>query len=249
MGRDLLISDLHLSQERPSTTARFLEFLQGEAALARALYVLGDLFDYWIGDDELTAPGADSLAREVAAALRALAHGGTAVYVMQGNRDFLLGSRFLAACGALPLADPTLAEIGSVKTLLMHGDTLCTDDLDYLAWRRTARSASWQSEFLAAPIAERRDRSRALRSESEARKRTKSAAIMDVSPDAVREAFRRHEVARLIHGHTHRPGHHELEVDGRPCERWVLPDWYQSGGYLSAEDGALRLVEFSPAVP
>ena len=247
MGRDLLISDLHLSEERPSTTACLLEFLKSEAAYAQALYILGDLFDYWIGDDELTAPDADSLAREVASALRTLAHGGTAVYVMQGNRDFLLGSAFLAACGALPLSDPTVAEVGGVATLLMHGDTLCTDDLDYMAWRSTARSASWQAEFLAAPIAERRARSRALRSESEARKRTKSAAIMDVSADAVHEAFRRHKVTRLIHGHTHRPGHHELEVDGQRCERWVLPDWYQSGGYLRAEDGTARLVDFSPA--
>ena len=247
MGRDLLISDLHLSEERPPITDRLLQFLKDEAASARALYILGDLFDYWIGDDALRGPDADTLAREVAAGLHALAHGGTAVYVMQGNRDFLLGSEFLAACGALPLADPTVAEVGGVDTLLMHGDTLCTDDLDYMAWRSTARSARWQTEFLAAPIAERRARSRALRTESEARKRTKNMAIMDVSPAAVREAFRRHNVTRLIHGHTHRPGRHEFEVDGRRCERWVLPDWYQTGGYLRAEDGTARLIDLSPA--
>ena len=247
MGRDLLISDLHLSEERPSITGCFLQFLKGEAASARSLYILGDLFDYWIGDDALREPDADTLAGEVAAGLRTLALGGTAVHVMQGNRDFLLGGEFLAACSALPLADPTVAEIGGVETLLMHGDTLCTDDLDYIAWRRTARSAQWQAEFLAAPIAQRRARSRALRTESEARKRAKSMAIMDVNPDAVREAFRRHKVARLIHGHTHRPGQHELEVDGRRCERWVLPDWYRSGGYLRAEDGAARLIDLPPA--
>ncbi len=246
MGRDLLISDLHLSDERPSITSLFFEFLKGEATRSRTLYVLGDLFDYWVGDDTLTAPDDDSLARDVTAALRTLARAGTAVYVMQGNRDFLLGHEFLAACDALALADPTVADIGGVKTLLMHGDTLCTDDADYLAWRGTARSASWQADFLAAPISERRARSRALRTESEARKRSKSAAVMDVNPRAVREALRSHGVTRLIHGHTHRPGHHDIELDGRPCERWVLPDWYQAGGYLRAEDGAIRLLDFSP---
>jgi UDP-2,3-diacylglucosamine hydrolase len=244
---DLLISDLHLSQERPFITGRFFEFLKGEAPAARALYILGDLFDYWVGDDELRAPGADPAASGVVAALRALASGGTAVYVMQGNRDFLLGSDFFSACGAQALADPSVAEIGGVQTLLMHGDTLCTDDLDYMAWRSTARSAAWQADFLAAPIDERRARSHALRIESEARKRAKSAAIMDVNQQAVRQAFRRHAVTRLIHGHTHRPGHHELELDGRRCERWVLPDWYETGGYIRAEDGTARLVRFPPS--
>ncbi len=247
MGPDLLISDLHLSQERPFITDRFRAFLNDQAAAARTLYILGDLFDYWVGDDELRAPGADPLASGVVAALQALARGGTAVFVMQGNRDFLLGSGFFSACGALPLADPSIADVGGVRTLLMHGDTLCTDDLDYMAWRSKARSAAWQADFLAAPLDERRGRSRALRLESEARKRTKSMAIMDVSPDAVREVFRRHKVTRLIHGHTHRPGRHELEIDGQRCERWVLPDWYQSGGYLRAEDGTARLIDLSPA--
>lgn len=246
MRPDLLISDLHLSQERPFITGRFFEFLKGQAPAARALYILGDLFDYWVGDDELRAPGADPVASGVVAALRALARSGTAVYVMQGNRDFLLGTDFFSACGAQPLADPSVAEIGGVQTLLMHGDTLCTDDLDYMAWRSTARSAAWQAEFLAAPIDERRARSHALRIESEARKRAKSAAIMDVNREAVREAFRRHAVTRLIHGHTHRPWHHELELDGRRCERWVLPDWYETGGYITAEHGTVRLVRFPP---
>lgn len=252
MGPDLLISDLHLSRERPLITGRFLEFLKAEASSARALYVLGDLFDYWVGDDELRPPGADPVASEVVAALRALARGGasggTTVYVMQGNRDFLLGDDFFAASGALPLIDPSVAEVGGVETLLMHGDTLCTDDLDYLQWRRTARSPAWQAEFLAAPIAERRARSRALRLESETRKRDKSAAVMDVNPDAVSQALRRHSVTRLIHGHTHRPAHHELRLDGRRCERWVLPDWYEAGGYLIAYNAQARLVRFAPGM-
>lgn len=247
MGPDLLISDLHLSQERPLIAGRFLQFVKDDAPAAKALYILGDLYDYWVGDDELRAPGADPIASEVVAALHALARGGTAVYVMQGNRDFLLGGDFFSASGAQPLADPSVAEIGGVRTLLMHGDTLCTDDLDYMAWRSTARSAAWQADFLATPIDERRARSRALRIESETRKRAKSAAIMDVNRVAVRQALRRHAVTRLIHGHTHRAGHHELELDGRRCERWVLPDWYETGGYLRAEDGMARLVRFPPS--
>jgi len=165
---------------------------------------------------------------------------------MQGNRDFLLGGRFLSACGALSLEDPTITEVGGVKTLLMHGDTLCTDDREYMAWRSTARSPSWQAEFLAAPLGERRARSRALRAESEASKRTKSADIMDVNRQAVRDVFQRHAVTRLIHGHTHRPGRHELTLEGRRCERWVLPAWFQGGGYLLAEDAKARLVSLPP---
>ena len=246
MQRDLLISDLHLSDERPSITDRFVEFLGREATGSRGLYILGDLFDYWVGDDELNADDGAPLARRVASALEALARTGTPVYVMQGNRDFLLGSSFFSACGALALPDPTVTEIGGVKTLLMHGDTLCTDDRDYMAWRHTARSPSWQAEFLAAPIGERRARSRALRAESETRKRTKSAEIMDVNQQAVVEVFRRHGVTRLIHGHTHRPGRHELNLEGRRCERWVLPAWFEGGGYLRAEDGEARLVSLPP---
>lgn len=246
MPRDLLISDLHLSDERPSITDRFVEFLTREATGSRRLYILGDLFDYWVGDDELSAPDGAPLARRVADALSAVARGGTAVYVMQGNRDFLLGSGFLSACGALPLEDPTVTEVGGVKTLLMHGDTLCTDDRDYMAWRRTAHSPSWQAEILATPIGERRARLRALRAESEARKQTKSAEIMDVNQQAVRDVFQRHAVTRLIHGHTHRPGHHELTLEGRRCERWVLPAWFEGGGYLHAEDTQARLVSLAP---
>jgi UDP-2,3-diacylglucosamine hydrolase len=245
VGADLLVSDLHLSQERRTITARFYEFLKSEARDASTLYILGDLFDYWVGDDELRAPGADPIAGEAVAALRALAHSGTTVYVMQGNRDFLFGRDFFSASGAQPLADPSVRDVGGVKTLLMHGDTLCTDDLDYQAWRRTTRSAAWQADFMAAPIDERRARIRALRMESETQKRTKSAAIMDVNTDTVRQALRRHSVTRLIHGHTHRPGRHELELDGRRCERWVLPDWYETGGYLHAENGTARLVPFT----
>ena len=135
-------------------------------------------------------------------------------------------------------------EIQGVKTLLVHGDTLCTDDLDYQNWRSTARSAAWQAEFLAKTLAERRTTILGLREKSKAVVQAKSAEIMDVNEDAVREALRRHGVRRLIHGHTHRPGKHAVDVDGRPCERWVLPDWYGRGGYLQVSRGAARLIRF-----
>ena len=244
MARILFASDLHLSTARPATVDRFLRFIEEEAARADALYVLGDLFEYWIGDDELSAPDGDPLAKQVAGAFCALTRGGVLLYFMHGNRDFLAGEAFIEACGASLLSDPSVRDVGGVATLLMHGDTLCTDDHEYLAWRATARSEAWQRELLAAPLALRRERAQALREQSEASKKGKSAEIMDVNAEAVREAFERHGVSRMIHGHTHRPAHHLLKVAGRTCERWVLPDWYGRGGYLLVEDGAPRLVYF-----
>jgi UDP-2,3-diacylglucosamine hydrolase len=244
--RVLLISDLHLSGQRPEMVARFLRFVDEQAGRASSLYVLGDLFESWIGDDELGAPDGDPLARQVASAFRALTRHGVALYLMHGNRDFLLGRAFFEACGARPLDDPNVSNVGGVDSLLMHGDTLCTDDRDYMAWRATTRSDTWQQEFLAAPLARRRERAAALRDQSEAHKKAKSAEIMDVNPQAVRDTFVRHAVTRLIHGHTHRPAHHVLEVAGQQCERWVLPDWYQRGGYLSVDNGAARLLELEP---
>jgi UDP-2,3-diacylglucosamine hydrolase len=244
VARVLFASDLHLATGRPAAVDRFLRFVGEEAAHANALYVLGDLFEYWIGDDELSAPDGDPLAKQVAAAFRALTLGGVPLYFMHGNRDFLVGEAFARDCGAQLLADPAVREVGGVATVLMHGDTLCTDDRDYMAWRATARSEAWQRELLAAPLALRRERARALREQSEASKKGKTAEIMDVNAEAVREAFERHRVSRMIHGHTHRPGRHLLEIGGRACERWVLPDWYERGGYLLVEGGAPRLVYF-----
>jgi UDP-2,3-diacylglucosamine hydrolase len=163
---------------------------------------------------------------------------------MHGNRDFLFGERFCAAIGAQLLEDPVVAPIGGVPTLLMHGDTLCTGDADYQKWRRIARSAEWQRDILSKPLAERRAIGRGLRDQSSGAVGEKAMDIMDVADSAVRDALHRHGVSRLIHGHTHRPGRHELEVDGRRCERWVLPDWYGRGGYLEVAGGAPRLVRF-----
>jgi len=236
----LFISDLHLSEERPAANERFIGFLEGKARSAEALYILGDLFEYWIGDDDLEAP----FNAVMAGMLRALSRQGIRLYVMHGNRDFLMGERFCAATGAELLPDPTVHDIQGVGTLLAHGDTLCTDDLDYQNWRRTARSAEWQREFLAKPRAERRSMILGLRERSKAVVQVKPAEIMDVNDAAVAQALQRHGVTRLVHGHTHRPGRHGLSVDGRPAERWVLPDWYGRGGYLEIGRGAPKLVRF-----
>lgn len=244
MPATLFVSDLHLSGDRPAISERFFEFLRERASRAAALYVLGDLFEYWIGDDELEDQTADPLARRVAQALGALARGGVPVAFMHGNRDFLVGERFCEASGARLLADPAVENIAGTRTLLMHGDTLCTDDHDYQAWRRTARSQAWQQELLAQSLPQRRSTLQALREKSREVVGSKPTEIMDVNQEAVRDALRAHDLARLVHGHTHRPAHHRLEVDGRHCERWVLPDWYERGGYLSIDDAGPRLVSF-----
>jgi len=238
--RSLFISDLHLIQDRPAANERFFGFLEREARGAAALYILGDFFEYWIGDDDLAEP----FNAVIAGYLKELTRSGTPVFLMHGNRDFLIGKGFCDATGGKLLDDPTVIEIGSEKILLMHGDTLCTDDHDYQNWRRTARSAAWQKEFLSKSIPERRAAVMGLREKSMEVVKAKPADIMDVNAGAVEEAFRRHGVKRLIHGHTHRPGRHALKVDGRACERWVLPDWYGKGGYLEFADGKPRLVRW-----
>lgn len=238
--RSLFISDLHLIQDRPAANERFFGFLEDEARGADALYILGDFFEYWIGDDDLAEP----FHAVVAASLRELTRSGTALFLMHGNRDFLLGKAFCKATGGKLLEDPSLIAVNNEKWLLMHGDTLCTDDLDYQNWRRTARSPAWQGEFLAKSIPERRAAVMGLREKSKEVIQAKPAEIMDVNAGAVEEAFRRHGVSRLIHGHTHRPGKHALKVDGRACERWVLPDWYGRGGYLALSGRGAELVRF-----
>jgi UDP-2,3-diacylglucosamine hydrolase len=240
VASSLFVSDLHLSEERPEANERFIAFIEDKARQAGALYVLGDLFEYWIGDDDLGEPFNAVMAGFFAGLVRA----GVPVFLMHGNRDFLMGERFCRATGAQMLADPAVVDLDGVKTLLMHGDTLCTDDLDYQAWRRTARSPAWQQEFLSQPLEARRRTVGALRDKSREVIQAKPAEIMDVNGDAVREAFRRYGVTRLVHGHTHRPGRHELEVDGRRCERWVLPDWYGPGGYLEVSGTKPRLVRW-----
>ena len=233
----LFVSDLHLTEERPEANERFIGFLERKARSAAALYILGDFFEYWVGDDDIGAP----FNSVIAGLLRKLP---IPLYFMHGNRDFLIGERFCAATGARLLQDPVVETIEGEKTLLMHGDTLCTDDVGYQAWRRQARDPAFQAAFLAKSLPERHQAVGQMREKSKAAIGAKPAEIMDVNEDAVREALRRHGVRRLIHGHTHRPGRHALEVDGKRCERWVLPDWYGRGGYLEVGRAGPRLVRF-----
>ena len=243
MPRALFVSDLHLTGERPAANEAFFAFLEREVPGADALYILGDLFEFWVGDDDLEDP----LNAIVAGFLSNVARSGTPVVLMHGNRDFLIAEAFCKAAGAALLADPTVIDLYGMRTLLMHGDTLCTDDAAYQDWRRLCRSEAWQKSFLAHPLPARREQMRVLRSKSEKDKREKPPTIMDVSEGTVRDALRAHGCTRLIHGHTHRPAHHTLDVDGRACDRWVLHDWYGRGGYLEASAAGLKLVSLPAA--
>ncbi len=236
----LFISDLHLDESRPAVTALFLDFLRKRAAQAEALYILGDLFEAWIGDDD---EGAHP--RQVIAALRALSDAGVPVRIMRGNRDFLLGPRFAGQCGATLLDDPAVVHLSGEDTLLMHGDTLCTDDRDYQQFRSVVREPAWQQAFLARPRAERAVLAREARDASRHATAGKPYAIMDVNQQAVLAALRAHGVCRLIHGHTHRPAIHRFECDGQPAERIVLGDWHQQGSALACDQAGYRLEDFS----
>jgi UDP-2,3-diacylglucosamine hydrolase len=232
MAETIFISDLHLSADRPQANERFFRFLQDTAAHAEALYVLGDLFEYWIGDDDLD----DNFNREIVAGFAQLSAAGTRLYFMHGNRDFLLSETFAARCGGTLLPDPTLINLYGTPTLLMHGDSLCTDDVEYLAFRARVRDPQVQAEFLKQPLATRRAQVEGLRKLSEQEKQTKAAEIMDVALPTVQQVLRDFGYPRLIHGHTHRPARHVHVAGSQVCERWVLPDWYGQGGYLSVDE-------------
>lgn len=240
LSRTLFVSDLHLADGRPATTRRFLGLLSNQARGAEALYVLGDLFDFWVGDDTLS----EALNADVAAGLAGLARTGTAVRVMHGNRDFLLASGFAAAAHAALVADPLLVDLYGVPTLLMHGDTLCTDDHAYQAFRRHVRDPAVQRGFLHLPLAARRAQVGQTRAQSEQAKQDKDAAIMDVAAAEVESELRRHGCPpRLIHGHTHRPATHVHVVDGQRTERWVLSDWHETTGeFLEVTPRSIRRV-------
>ncbi len=231
----LFVSDIHLCPTRPQTASAFRRFLAGEARGASALYILGDLFDYWAGDDDLDDP----FNREIVSAIRQLALD-VPVSFIAGNRDFLIDSAFAAAANLRLLPDMTVIHIGGKRTLLLHGDTLCTDDHAYLAFRSEVRTRQWSDTFLSRPLDERKADIEALRRASEAAKRDKPSAIMDVNADAVAAALRDHNCRRMIHGHTHRPGHHLFQVDGDRCERWVLAEWHDGGQYLAADSARIR---------
>jgi UDP-2,3-diacylglucosamine hydrolase len=232
----LFISDLHLSAVRPKSVARFLEFLAHRAPTVERLYILGDLFDAYIGDDDESSPN-----REVKDALRRLSGSGTAVYFQHGNRDFLVGSDFCARTGAFLLNDYALIDLYGRPALLTHGDLLCTDDVQYQTARRRVRSAGWKRQALAKPLWMRQLYARWYRIKSGWDKGGKTAEIMDANADAVAAALERFGVDLLIHGHTHRPAFHDLLVNGTPARRIVLAEWTDTGGQVLCcrSDGSL----------
>lgn len=216
----LFISDLHLEEKRPDITAAFHRYVRDQACRADTLYILGDFFEAWIGDDEHTA-----LQDEVAETLRTLTAGGTRLYLMHGNRDFLLGKDFCRRIGGELLEDPAVIDLYGEPTLLMHGDSLCTADLAYQKFRKNMRNPAWQQAFLQRPLADRQVTARQLREISMAQNKGKQQTIMDVTPEEVVEQMAAHGVRQMIHGHTHRPAVHQLEVNGSPAQRIVLGDW------------------------
>lgn len=223
----LFISDLHLDDKRPETTALLLRFLEQEARTAEALYILGDLFEYWLGDD---APSQCSLA--VAKGISDLAKLGVACHFQHGNRDFLLRQDYADLAGVTLLPEEHVAELYGERVLLMHGDSLCTDDDAYQQFRKQVRDEQWQQVFLAQSIDQRLQAARMARDASSAHKGDVAMAIMDVNHAEVVSSFERHGVQRLIHGHTHRPAIHDLEANGGPAQRIVLGDWYIRGSVL-----------------
>ena len=237
-GRSYFVADLHLTDERPAATGRFFRFLDEEVAGADALYILGDLFEAWVGDDH-----DEAVARDTARRLKALADAGTPVYFLHGNRDFMLAARYAERAGMTLIADPTRIDLHGVPTLLMHGDTLCTDDTTYQAFRRRVRHPLTLALLRRLPFSLRRRLARQARAGSQAAKAEKSAEIMDVNATEVARVLREGQAGRLIHGHTHRPAQHAHAVDGRACERWVVPDWYARWGYVmcDARGCALRV--------
>ncbi len=252
----LFVSDLHLDAARPRQVALFLDFLGDEAAHADALYILGDLFEYWVGDDDPQAVGT-----EIANGLSVLTRSGVPVYFLRGNRDFLLGAGYAARAGFAILPDPCVIDLHGRPTLLMHGDLLCTDDADYQAFRRQTRDPAWQDEFLAQPLDARIAFAQRARAASIEHQRSVRAAhgcastasagsagaagdiaqedITDVSQATVENIFARYGIATMIHGHTHRPAIHNLAVGVQPRTRMVLGDWYEQGSVLRVDaDGA-----------
>jgi UDP-2,3-diacylglucosamine hydrolase len=232
----LFISDLHLDATRPEITRVFLEFLENDAAKGDALYILGDLFEAWIGDD-----ASDEVGDAVADALAKLHERGVPCFYIHGNRDFLLGDAYARRARMTLLPDPSLVEIEGEAVLLMHGDTLCTDDAPYQAFRKETHDPTWQRAFLSRPVAERRAFAEQARAESKRYTKSVADAITDVNAEAVSGTFEEHGAHRLIHGHTHRPARHPSTLDGKSVERIVLGDWYEQGSVLSIADGAIAL--------
>ena len=236
----LFIADLHLQTEEPAITAGFLRFLAGEARQADALYILGDLFEAWIGDDD-----PNPLHQQIASAIKSLVESGVPCYFIHGNRDFLLGKRFARQSGMQLLPETQVLDLYDRKILIMHGDTLCTDDAGYQAFRKKVHTPWIQALFLALPLFIRRRVAAKMRAGSKAANSSKSLEIMDVNPQAVIDALEKHRVQWLIHGHTHRPAVHELTANNAPAFRAVLGAWHSEGSMVRVEQEKITLEYFN----
>jgi UDP-2,3-diacylglucosamine hydrolase len=242
MPGTLFVSDLHLDASRPQITRLFLDVLDTLGSNADAVYILGDLFDIWHGDDDDSPVG-----HAIMDGLGACVATGTPVYLLHGNRDFLIGEQFAARTGCRLLDDPARIDLYGSPVLLMHGDILCTDDVDYQAFRAGVRDYRWQQAFLRQPLQARRDIAQALRGKSRASARKKPESIREVNPDTVTHFMIDHGVQQLIHGHTHRSGIHKFEIAGKPARRMVLGDWYRQGSLLECTPHGCRLRDIHPA--
>lgn len=232
----LFLSDLHLSPHRPGASGIFQRFLRGRARSARQIFILGDLFDAWPGDDCLQDPR-DDFVNGLVGDLADLVSSGIEVLVMHGNRDFLLGDGFVARTGARLVPDPYVLSLPTWQFVLSHGDAACTDDREYQAFRSRVRRTEWRSAFLAKSLDERKQIATQLRAQSERAKQDKAGYLMDVNPSAIDDFLRAHGYASMIHGHTHRPATHHHIVDGIEVERWVLSDWCEERGECLSWNG------------
>jgi UDP-2,3-diacylglucosamine hydrolase len=228
----LFISDLHLEETRPDITDAFLRFLDQKTSGIERLYILGDFFEAWIGDDERTP-----LQETIAGALKAVSDRGVEIFLMHGNRDFLIGEEFCERAGATLLDDPTVVDLYGTPTLLMHGDSLCTADEEYQKFRANMRNPQMQKMMLARPLEDRQKMARQLRDMSMAKNQGKAEDIMDVTPEEVVREMETHGVQQMIHGHTHRPAIHDLQANGQPATRIVLGDWDENVWWLEAAPG------------
>ena len=238
-SRILLISDLHLEQGRPDITAALFAFLARNTATCSALYILGDLFEVWIGDDDAT-----ELSTSVAHALHSFHEAGSDIYILHGNRDFLLGTSYAASCGATLIDDSTVIDTAIGPALVLHGDDLCSDDVEYIKFRDTVRQESWQQDFLSKSLTERRAFADQARQQSQQATSTKKNSIMDVNAASVAQLLRETEQRLMIHGHTHRPQVHELELGKEKARRVVLGDWDSHGWFAEIDALGLRLEKF-----
>lgn len=234
-----LISDLHLEEERPELTRAFFRYLEELPEDAEALYILGDFFEVWVGDDHHS-----DFNLSVIAALKACTDS-IPVFIMRGNRDFLYGEAFCQASGCTLIDDPSLIKYQDSQYLLMHGDSLCTQDEQYMAFRAQVRSEQWQQQVLSQTLEQRLALARQLRETSQQANSDKSTDIMDVTPEEVVRVMREHKVTALIHGHTHRPHRHDLEIDGQSGSRWVMGDWGNDGWQIRIDGDGPVLSKFS----